>query len=139
MFWRNLRQVFSYFDYRAHVVPQIDDIYNLIHLQSLNHLCLIKGPFLSFVLSGNENYFCCIVSVSFRNSSNKHSCQFAIWIHGKKMNLLIICCFTITILGISVQATPDCPEGQHRCANGECHDCCYDSHCGETCGCTICA
>ena len=57
----------------------------------------------------------------------------------EKMNLLIICCFTITILEISVQATPECPEGQHRCANGECHDCCYDSHCGETCGCTICA
>ena len=56
----NFRQVFSYLDYRAYVIPQIDDIYNLIHLQSLNHLCLIKGPFLPFVLSGNENYFCCI-------------------------------------------------------------------------------
>ena len=48
--------------------------------------------------------------------------------------------FLTILLGL-VSAIPDCPDGQHRCSNGECHDCCGDEHCqfgGASCGCTIC-
>ena len=58
----------------------------------------------------------------------------------QKMKLAFVF-LTILLCCSLVNSVPDCPDGQHRCSNGECHDCCGDVHCqfgGASCGCTIC-